>query len=138
MGDELTGRLGGIYRDLHAHPELSFQERRTAGIAAGWLMNLGFEVIEGIATTGVAGVLRNGAGPTVLLRADMDALPVREATGLAYASGVDGVMHACGHDMHVTCLLGAASELAASRARWSGTVVVVFQPAEELVEGEPR
>jgi len=68
----------------------------------------------------------------------MHALPVREATGLAYASEVEGVMHACGHDMHVTCLLGAASELAASRARWSGTVVVVFQPAEELVEGEPR
>ena len=135
MGDELTGRLGGIYRDLHAHPELSFQERRTAGIAAGWLMNLGFEVIEGIATTGVAGVLRNGDGPAVLLRADMDALPVREATGLAHASGVDGVMHACGHDMHVTCLLGAASELAASRAGWSGTVVAVFQPAEELTDG---
>ena len=135
MGDELTGRLRDIYRDLHAHPELSFQEHRTARIAAGWLKDLGFEVIEGIATTGVAGVLRNGDGPTVLLRADMDALPVREATGLAHASGVDGVMHACGHDMHVTCLLGAASELVASRADWSGTVVVVFQPAEELAEG---
>jgi len=135
MGEELTGRLRDVYRDLHAHPELSFQEHRTAGIAAGWLRDLGFEVIEGIATTGVAGVLRNGGGPTVLLRADMDALPVREATGLACASVVDGVMHACGHDMHVTCLLGAASELAASRAGWSGTVVAVFQPAEELTEG---
>jgi len=135
MGDELTGRLRGVYRDLHAHPELSFQEHRTAGIAAGWLKDLGFEAIAGIATTGVAGVFRNGDGPTVLLRADMDALPVREATGLPYASGVDGVMHACGHDMHVTCLLGAASELAASRAAWSGTVVVVFQPAEELTQG---
>ena len=131
----MTGRLRDVYRDLHAHPELSFQEHRTAGIAAGWLRDLGFEVIEGIATTGVAGVLRNGGGPTVLLRADMDALPVREATGLACASVVDGVMHACGHDMHVTCLLGAASELAASRAGWSGTVVAVFQPAEELTEG---
>jgi len=135
MGDELTGRLRDVYRDLHAHPELSFQEQRTAGIAASWLRDLGFEVIEGIATTGVAGVLRNGDGPTVLLRADMDALPVREATGLGYASRVDGVMHACGHDMHVTCLLGAASELTASRADWSGTAVVVFQPAEELAEG---
>ena len=135
MGDELAGRLRDVYRDLHAHPELSFQEHRTAGIAAGWLKDLGFEVIEGIAATGVAGVLRNGGGPAVLLRADMDALPVREATGLAHASGVDGVMHACGHDMHVTCLLGAASELAASRAGWSGTVVGVFQPAEELTDG---
>jgi hippurate hydrolase len=135
MGDELSGRLREVYRDLHAHPELSFQEHRTAGIAAGWLKDLGFEVIEGIARTGVAGVLRNGDGPAVLLRADMDALPVREATGLAYASEAEGVMHACGHDMHVTCLLGAASELAASRADWSGTVVVVFQPAEELGDG---
>jgi len=80
-----------------------------ASLAFGPGASLGLEVIEGIATTGVAGVLRNGEGPTVLLRADMDALPVREATGLAHASGVDGVMHACGHDTHVTCLLGAAS-----------------------------
>ena len=135
MGNELTNRLRGVYRDLHAHPELSFAEHRTAGIAAGWLKDLGYEVIEGIGTTGVAGVLRNGDGPAVLLRADMDALPVREATGLAYASQADGVMHACGHDMHVTCLLGAASELAASRQDWSGTAVTVFQPAEELAEG---
>jgi amidohydrolase len=135
MADELADRLRGAYRDLHTHPELSFQEHRTAGMAAGWLKDLGFEVSEGIATTGVAGVLRNGDGPTVLLRADMDALPVREATGLAYASQVDGVMHACGHDMHVTCLLGAASELAASRADWSGTIIAVFQPAEETIEG---
>src|SRR6516165_2933987 len=119
MGDELAGRLRDVYRDLHAHPELSFQEHRTAGIAAGWLKDLGFEVIEGTPTTGVAGVLRNGDGPAVLV----------------HASGVDGVMHACGHDMHVTCLLGAASELAASRAGWSGTVVGVFQPAEELTDG---
>jgi amidohydrolase len=135
VGNELAGRLRGVYRDLHTHPELSFAEHRTAGIVAGWLNELGFEVLEGIATTGVAGVLRNGDGPTVLLRADMDALPVQEATGLAYASEADGVMHACGHDMHVTCLLGAASELAASREHWSGTVVTVFQPAEETAEG---
>jgi amidohydrolase len=135
VGNDLAGRLRGVYRDLHTHPELSFAEHRTAGIVAGWLNELGFEVLEGIATTGVAGVLRNGDGPTVLLRADMDALPVQEATGLAYASEADGVMHACGHDMHVTCLLGAASELAASREHWSGTVVTVFQPAEETAEG---
>ena len=102
---------------------------------AGWLKDLGFEVLEGIGMTGVAGVLRAGDGPVVLLRADMDALPVQEATGLAYASQADGLMHACGHDMHVTCLLGAASELAASRGHWSGTVVTVFQPAEETAEG---
>jgi amidohydrolase len=135
VADDLASRLRGVYRDLHTHPELSSQEHRTAGIAAAWLKDSGFEVIEGIATTGVAGVLRNGEGPAVLLRADMDALPVQEATGLGYASQVDGVMHACGHDMHVTCLLGAASALAASRADWSGTVITVFQPAEETAAG---
>jgi amidohydrolase len=135
MANELAGRLRDVYRDLHKHPELSSREHRTAGIAAGWLKDLGYEVTEGIAATGVAGVLRNGDGPTVLLRADMDALPVREATGLGYASTVDGVMHACGHDLHVTCLLGAASELAASRSDWSGTLVAVFQPSEETAQG---
>ena len=135
MTNELLDRLRGVYRDLHTHPELSFQEHRTAGIVADWLNDLGLEVMEGIATTGVVGVLHNGDGPTVLLRADMDALPVQEATGLAYASGVDGVMHACGHDMHVTCLLGAASQLTATRKDWSGTIVTVFQPAEETVGG---
>ncbi|MDI1463417.1 amidohydrolase [Catellatospora sp. KI3] len=135
MATESAERLRGVYRDLHAHPELSFQEHRTAGIAAAWLRESGFEVIEPVGTTGVAGLLRNGPGPTVLLRADMDALPVREATGLPYASTVDGVMHACGHDMHVTCLLGAAAALAGSRADWSGTVTVVLQPAEELAQG---
>jgi hippurate hydrolase len=135
VGNELIDRLRDIYQDLHSHPELSFQEHRTAGIVAGWLKDLGFDVMDGIATTGVVGVLRNGDGPTVLLRADMDALPVQEATGLPYASEVDGVMHACGHDLHVTCLLGATSELAACRGHWSGTLVVVFQPAEEKAEG---
>ncbi|POH71847.1 amidohydrolase [Arthrobacter glacialis] len=124
-----------LYRDLHAHPELSFEEMRTAAIAAAELRAAGFEVIEGIGITGVAGVLRNGDGPTVLLRADMDALPVLEDTGLAYASTVTGVMHACGHDVHVACLIGAARELAATRAEWSGTVVAVFQPAEEVGGG---
>ncbi len=124
-----------LYRDLHAHPELSFEETRTAAIAAAELRAAGFDVIEGIGITGVAGVLRNGAGPTVLLRADMDALPVMEDTGLAYASTVAGVMHACGHDVHVACLIGAARDLSATRAEWSGTVVAVFQPAEEAGGG---
>ena len=124
-----------VYRDLHAHPELSGQEHRTAGIAAAWLRDLGLDVVDGIGGTGVVGILRNGAGPTVLLRADMDGLPVTEATGLAYASTVEGVMHACGHDVHVTCLLGAADRLAAARKSWSGTLVLLLQPAEETVSG---
>lgn len=132
--------LEALYRDLHAHPELSFEEHRTAGIVAEQLTALGLEVHTGIARTGVAGVLRNGDGPTVLLRADMDGLPVLEQTGLPWAStatapGDDGhpvpVMHACGHDIHITCLLGAVERLAASTDDWSGTLVAVFQPAEE-------
>jgi amidohydrolase len=135
MDTEEMDRLRAVYEDLHSHPELSFQEHHTAGMVTQWLADLGYEVLTGIATTGVVGVLRNGDGPTVLLRADMDALPVQETTGLPYASRIDGVAHACGHDVHVTCLLGAAAELAATRAAWSGTVVAVFQPAEELVTG---
>lgn len=132
--------LEAIYRDLHAHPELSFSEYRTAGIVAEHLTALDLEVHTGIARTGVAGVLRNGEGPTVLLRADMDGLPVEELTGLPWASTVVveddhgesvPVMHACGHDIHVTCLLGAMEQLATHREGWSGTVVAVFQPAEE-------
>ncbi|WP_295120233.1 amidohydrolase [uncultured Leifsonia sp.] len=132
--------LEALYRDLHAHPELSFEEHRTAGIVAEQLAALGLEVHTGIARTGVAGVLRNGDGPTVLLRADMDGLPVLEQTGLPWAStatapGDDGhpvpVMHACGHDIHITCLLGAVEQLVATSDDWSGTVVAVFQPAEE-------
>jgi amidohydrolase len=132
--------LAGTYRDLHAHPELAFRENRTAGIIADRLRDLGYETTTGVGRTGVVGVLKNGTGPTVLLRADMDALPVRERTGLDYASTVvsadgDGedvpVMHACGHDMHVTCLLGAAAALAADSSSWRGTLLLVFQPAEE-------
>ncbi|PWD51322.1 amidohydrolase [Serinibacter arcticus] len=120
-----------LYRDLHRHPELAFQETRTAGIAAERLRSAGYDVVTGIGRTGVVGVLHNGDGPTVLLRADMDALPVREDTGLDYASEVDGVMHACGHDVHVACLVGAADRLVETRQEWSGTVVALFQPAEE-------
>ncbi len=152
--DAVTATLAGlgsvrgwqedVYRDLHGHPELSHQEHRTAAIVAARLRECGAVVHERVGGTGVVGVVRNGNGPTVLLRADMDALPVREMTGLAYASNVtapdgDGVevpvMHACGHDVHVTCLLGAVCLLAASPAHWSGTVVAVFQPAEEVGDG---
>jgi amidohydrolase len=133
-----------LYRDIHQHPELWHQETRTAGLVADRLRGAGFEVHERVGGTGVVGVLRNGAGATVLLRADMDALPVREATGLPYASTVtatdgDGtevpVMHACGHDVHVTCLAGAATLLAEGRQHWSGTLIALFQPAEETGDG---
>ncbi|MBQ1089935.1 amidohydrolase [Streptomyces sp. B93] len=123
--------LEGFYRDLHRHPELSFAEHRTAARLAMRLRAAGFQVTERVGRTGVVAVLGNGDGPVVWLRADMDALPVREATGLAYASTVDGVMHACGHDLHLTWLVGAAEALAAARETWSGTLVVIGQPAEE-------
>lgn len=138
------GDLADLYRDLHAHPELAFAEHRTARIVAERLRAAGYETAEGIGGTGVVGVLRNGDGPTVALRADMDALPVEEQTALPYASTArttDGegrtvpLMHACGHDMHVTCLLGAAAALAADRASWRGTLLLVFQPAEEMGQG---
>jgi amidohydrolase len=140
----LLPNLEALYTDVHANPELSMQETRTAGIAADHLRQAGFEVTTGVGKTGVVGVLRNGGGPTVMLRADMDALPVAEATGLPYASKVtakdkDGhtvpVMHACGHDMHVTWLVGATTLLAQARERWRGTVMAVFQPAEETGTG---
>jgi hippurate hydrolase len=141
--DDLRSWLESFYRDLHAHPELSHQERRTAQNVAERLRGDGCEVHEQVGGTGVVGVLANGDGPTVLLRADMDALPVAEQTGLPYASqetAIDGeaqvpVMHACGHDVHVACLLGAVALMAQSREHWSGTLVALFQPAEETADG---
>ena len=136
--------LEALYIDLHRHPELSFQETRTAGVIARELDGLGLDYTEGLGKTGVATVIRNGDGPVVWLRADMDALPVKEQTGLGYAStarGIDPagtdvpVMHACGHDMHVTALLGALERLVATKDEWAGTVVAVFQPAEEYGAG---
>ena len=139
----LVPELESIYQDIHSHPELSMQESRTAGIASDRLCKAGYDVTTGIGKTGVVGVLRNGEGPTILLRADMDALPVREATGLPYASHVTAdqngesvpVMHACGHDMHVTWLIGAATLLARNRNAWRGTLMPLFQPAEETGTG---
>ena len=136
--------LEALYIDLHRHPELSFQETRTAGVITRELSALGLEFVEGLGKTGVATSIVNGDGPIVWLRADMDALPVAEQTGLDYASTARGtdpagtdvpVMHACGHDMHVTALLGALEKLLATRDAWSGTVVAVFQPAEEYGAG---
>jgi amidohydrolase len=137
-------RWADVYRDVHAHPELGFAETRTAGIAESHLSSMGFEVTAGVGGTGVVGLFRNGPGPTVLVRADMDALPVLEATGLPYAStqvstdpagNQNPVMHACGHDLHIACLLGACERLTESLDTWSGTLMAVFQPAEELGAG---
>ena len=142
--DEVRGWQEDLYRDLHRNPELSHQERRTAQRAAERLRQAGYDVHTGIGGTGVVGVLANGDGPTLLFRADMDALPVREKTGVPYAStatatDADGnevpVMHACGHDVHVACLAGAAQLLADARDAWHGTVVALFQPAEETGDG---
>jgi len=132
--------LDALYRHLHAHPELSFHEEQTSRRMAEELRACGFEVTEKVGGWGVVGVLRNGPGRTVLVRADMDALPVRELTGLPFASRVKvaddsgkevPVMHACGHDVHMTCWTGAARVLAAERGRWQGTLVFIAQPAEE-------
>jgi hippurate hydrolase len=137
-------QLMTLYRDLHANPELSMQEVRTPAKLAAEIRKLGFEVSEHVGKTGVVAVMKNGPGPVLLLRADMDALPVTEQTGLPFASkvrgksrsGVEtGVMHACGHDTHVTSWLGTARRLAAMKDRWSGTLVMILQPGEETVEG---
>ena len=136
--------LEAIYKDLHAHPELSFMETRTAALVAQELRSLGFEVTEKVGNTGVVAVLKNGPGKTVLLREDMDALPLLEKTGVPYASkalvkdlaGKDSpAMHACAHDSHITSLLGTARVLASLRDRWSGTLIMIAQPAEEIGAG---
>jgi amidohydrolase len=142
--DADTPRLVAIFKDLHQHPEIAFTEVRTAGIVAKELKSLGYEVTTGIGKTGVVGVLKNGPGPTLWFRADMDSNSVKEVTGLPYAATArqrlaDGseidVMHACGHDAHVTWMLGLAKAMAAFKADWSGTLVVYAQPAEEVGTG---
>lgn len=136
--------LEELFLDFHRNPELSYMETRTAGIIAAQLRETGAEVTEGVGGTGVVGIMRNGEGPTVLVRADMDGLPVAEDSGLDYAStarqiGIDGVeapvMHACGHDVHITALIGAARQLARLRDSWNGTIVFIAQPAEERIGG---
>jgi hippurate hydrolase len=142
--DGLLPDLEALYKDVHAHPELSMQETRTAGVAADRLKSSGYEVTTGVGKTGVVGLLRNGDGPTVMLRADMDALPIEEATGVPYASKVKAtdregktvpVGHMCGHDMHVACLVGATTLMAKTRDAWRGTLMAIFQPGEETAEG---
>jgi hippurate hydrolase len=136
--------LEPLFLHLHANPELSFKETKTAARMAQELRALKLDVTEGVGGTGVVAVLRNGRGPTVLIRADMDGLPVAERSGLAYASkvrqadlaGVDQpVMHACGHDTHMTALVGAARQLIARKSQWRGTIVFILQPAEEIISG---
>ena len=136
--------LLALYRDLHAHPELSMEEVRTPALLAPKMRELGFQVTEHVGKTGLVAVMKHGPGPVLLLRADMDALPVKEQTGLAFASQVTGklpdgtetpVMHACGHDTHITTWLGTARRLAAMKDQWSGTLVMILQPGEERVMG---
>jgi hippurate hydrolase len=141
--DKELPSLLALYQEIHATPELSHQEEKTAALVARELRSLGFVVTEHLGKYskpewtghGVAGVLRNGAGPTVLIRAEMDALPVEEKTGLPYASREAGVMHACGHDLHTAAMIGTARMLVSLKDRWKGTVVLVGQPAEETLDG---
>jgi len=142
--DQHLGELVQTYQTLHRNPELSLQESETAALIAGRWRQFGFEVTTGVGGHGVVGVLPNGDGPTLMLRCDLDALPVTEQTQLPYAStktapiaggGQTGVMHACGHDIHMTNLIGTSQYLAEHRDRWSGTLMVIAQPAEELGQG---
>jgi amidohydrolase len=144
VAEDYDRKLESLFLDFHRNPELSYLETRTAGIMARELRAAGARVTEKVGGTGVVGVMRNGPGPTVLVRADMDGLPVKEASGLPYAStarqvnqeGVEmPVMHACGHDVHITSLIGTARRLNAMKDRWSGTVVFIAQPAEERIGG---
>jgi amidohydrolase len=134
--------LVDTYKGLHAHPELSHHEEHTAGLLAAELRNSGYTVTErvgkypdGTQAYGVVAILENGRGPKLLIRADMDALPIVEETGVTYASQVKGVMHACGHDVHVATMIGTARALAAAKAKWHGTLMLVGQPSEETVDG---
>ena len=136
-------RLDALYKDIHAHPELGFQEVETAKKLAAEMKALGFTVTEGVGKTGVVAVLKNGDGPSILIRTELDALPMQEKTGLPYASQVTAmwngekvfVDHACGHDIHMAAWIGTARQLVAMKARWKGTLVFVAQPSEETVTG---
>jgi amidohydrolase len=129
--------LEAFYKDLHRHPELGFKEKRTAGKLAAGFKSLGLKTYDDVGG-GVVAVLENGAGPVTMVRSELDALPVTEATGLPYASENPGVMHACGHDLHATILLGTAEAMAKQKAAWHGTLIFVGQPAEEILGGAKR
>ena len=139
-----TAQLVALYKDLHAKPELAFQELATSARLAQEIAGLGFDITTGVGKTGIVAVMKNGAGPVLLIRADMDGLPVSEETGLPYASTATGIgpdgkptptMHACGHDIHMSAWVGLARRLAATRSGWRGTIVMIGQPAEESVGG---
>ncbi len=141
--DRIYPELFALYRDIHAHPELGGQESRTAALLAAQMRALGFTVTEQVGGTGVVAVLRNGAGPTVLVRTEMDGLPMEEKTGLAYASRAQAeyngqpsmLAHSCGHDVHMAAWVGTARTLLGMKDRWKGTLVFVAQPAEETLQG---
>src|SRR6478736_7117223 len=142
--DAVYPRVESLYMDLHRNPELSLHEVKTDATMADNLRKLGFDVTTGVGGTGVVGVLKNGSGPVVLLRTELDALPVEEKTGLPFASKVRmkndagqevSVMHACGHDVHITSMLGTAKLLSEMKNQWQGTLVILGQPAEEVVDG---
>ena len=150
LKSDVTTRVNGmypwldtVYKDLHANPEIAFQEVRTAGKLAAEMRKLGFEVTEKVGKTGIVAVLKNGAGPTVLVRTEMDGLPMEEKTGLLYASRAKAVSngsesfvtHSCGHDIHMAGWLGTARTLAEMKGKWKGTLVFIAQPAEEIVSG---
>src|SRR5205085_6427854 len=138
--DSVFADAHALYLDLHQHPEISSHETRTAATLAGKLRALGYEVTENVGGSGVVGIMKNGPGPTVMLRTELDALPVEEQTGLPYASKVRakddsgrdvGVMHACGHELHIASLFGAAAIMARTKDTWHGTLMLIGQPAEE-------
>ncbi len=133
--DNLYPGMESLYMDLHRNPELAFEEKQTAAKLAARLKELGYEVTTGVGGTGVVGVLKNGAGPVAMLRTELDALPVTEQTGLPFASLKTGVMHACGHDLHMAAWAGTAQWMAAHRAQWHGTLMLIGQPAEEVAAG---
>ena len=143
LGDEILD----LYKHLHANPELSWQEYKTSDLLAEKMEELGFSVTKGFAKTGVVSIYKNGKGPVLMIRADMDGLPVQEKTGLKYASKVRSlytdksevyVMHACGHDVHMAVAIGTAKELLRNKNKWAGTLMVIFQPAEERGQGSAR
>src|SRR5580692_4097788 len=133
--DNLYPRIEALYIDLHANPELAFEEKQSAAKLAGVLKTLGYEVTTGVGGTGVVGLLKNGPGPVVMLRTELDALPVTEQTGLPFSSKTAGVMHACGHDIHMAAWTGTAQWMAEHRERWHGTLMMIGQPAEEAGQG---
>ena len=147
VGKSSADEILDLYKHLHSNPELSWQEFKTSNLLADKMEGLGFTVTRNFAKTGVVSIFKNGKGPVLMIRADMDALPVEEKTGLEYSSKIKmlnddkievSVMHACGHDVHMAVAVGTAKELINSKSKWSGTLMVIFQPAEEVGQGSAK